>query len=87
VYESPPRRARPRIGGRVRANARILAATGKLLLYLASRGAPQGARLARVVVRGPDAGSSETLSQLCRQSRETSGKAEEKHKSNHRLNA
>ncbi|UNQ73161.1 glycosyltransferase [Infirmifilum sp. NZ] len=52
VYEPPPRRARPRIGGRVRANARILAATGKLLLYLASQGAPR-ARLARVVVRGP----------------------------------
>ncbi|WP_460025039.1 hypothetical protein [Infirmifilum sp. SLHALR2] len=77
MYEPPPRRARPRIGGRVRANARILAATGRLLLYLAYQGAPR-ARLARVAVRGPDAGSSETLSQLCRQSREASGKAKEK---------
>jgi len=27
VYEPPPRRARPRVGGSVRANAGILAAT------------------------------------------------------------
>ena len=38
VYEPPPRRARPRIGGSVRANARILAATAKLLAYAALRG-------------------------------------------------
>ena len=37
VYEPPPRRARPRIGGSVRANARILAATAKLLAYMALR--------------------------------------------------
>ncbi len=35
IYEPPPRRARPRIGGRLKANLRILWATSKLVLYLA----------------------------------------------------
>jgi len=77
---------RPRLRDRVRANARILASTGKLLPYLAYQGAPR-ARLARVVVRGHDAGSSETLSQFCRQSTGSLWEAEEKHKSNSRLSA
>ena len=34
LYDPPPRRAKPRIGGSVRVNARILAATAKLLIYL-----------------------------------------------------
>ncbi len=35
IYRPPPRRAQPRIGGVVKANARILIATLKLLAYMA----------------------------------------------------
>ena len=34
VYEPPPRRRNPRIGGRLKANARIFSTTIKLLTYL-----------------------------------------------------
>lgn len=34
IYEPPPRRAKPRIGGALRANARILSATLKLLVWV-----------------------------------------------------
>lgn len=37
IYEPPPRRARPRIGGSIRANARIFMATAKLFTYIALR--------------------------------------------------
>jgi len=33
IYDSPPRRSRPRIGGTIKANTRILMATLKLLTY------------------------------------------------------
>ncbi|MEM1568918.1 MAG: hypothetical protein QXI84_10595, partial [Thermofilaceae archaeon] len=34
IYEPPPRRAKPRIGGALRANARILSATLRLLVWV-----------------------------------------------------
>jgi len=34
LYEPPPRRAKPRIGGKVRANLRVFAATMKLLTFI-----------------------------------------------------
>jgi len=35
LYDPPPRRAKPRKGGSVKANAWILVATAKLMIYIA----------------------------------------------------
>jgi len=38
LYEPPPRRSKPRIGGSIKANTRIFIANTKLLMYLISKG-------------------------------------------------